>query len=403
MALRNISYYLDTDFLFSTLHFYSTMHFLIAPDAFKDSLTAQEACRAMAKGLASVSSDLTYEAFPMADGGEGTLEALVQKHQGSWLSLSAKDPLGREITARYGVAADRKTAFIDLPQASGLMRLQQEERNPMKTSSYGTGQLIRAAVEAGAESLLIGIGGSATSDAGMGIAQALGFVFEDESGQVLEANGENLSNIVRIVPSIWWEEYLHRVHVEVLCDVDNPLFGEDGAAYTYAPQKGASPDQVVMLDQGLRQIASVWESAQGVQAHNTPGAGAAGGVGWGLMAFLDAQLTPGAQALMDYTGLAQAIAQKPAAILTGEGQIDRQTQRGKVAHTLAQAAAKHDIPVIAFCGGLKLSYKEVRALGLSAAHSIQTQPQPLERALEDADKRLEECVAQVVGTAWALS
>lgn len=379
------------------------MHFLLASDSFKDALTAQQACQAMARGLLMASPMHTYELFPMADGGEGTLEALVKRHQGAWLSETVNDPLGRAVVAKYGLSADRQTAFIDLSQASGLMLLSDSERNPMHTHTYGTGQLIRKAIENGAINILIGIGGSATNDAGMGIAKALGYVFKDENGGELEAKGENLPHIRCIEPSKWWGNVSRQVKIEVLCDVDNPLFGAEGAAYTYASQKGASTREIAYLDDGLRNISAVWETATQQPRHQAAGAGAAGGVGWGLMAFLEATLTPGAKAMIEYTGLSHSIAQKPAAILTGEGQIDEQTKRGKVVYSIAQTAQDHGVPVIGFCGALRVSYPEVKALGLTAAYSLQRKPNSLQEAIQETERNLVEAVANAISTFGAAS
>lgn len=369
------------------------MKILIATDSFKDALSAVEVCQAIARGLKAANSSFETVLFPLADGGEGTSEILTYHTQGQRVSLQVHDPLFRKIEASYGISADGKTAFIEMAAAAGLQQLKPEERNPLLTSTYGVGEMIRDAVERGAEKILLGIGGSATNDAGIGMAHALGFSFLDANGNELSSasmTGKNLTHIQEILPSSY--PPILQTQIEVLCDVDNPLYGERSAARVYAPQKGADQAAVTELDEGLQHFAEVLARHFGNDFSNVPGAGAAGGLGAGAMAFLGAQLKPGIQTVLDLTHFDQQL-DSVDFIITGEGKIDSQTQYGKLIKGITERSKTQHIPVIALCGTLLAGPADIKALGLRAAFSILNQPMALAEALSNTAILLEQ-------TAW---
>lgn len=364
------------------------MKILVAADSFKDALSSAAVCKAIATGLKEAIPAVEADSFPLADGGEGTVEILKEHLNGEEVNLEVEDPLGRPVRATYLLSADQKTAYVEMAQASGLPLLREEERNPLHTSTFGTGQLIRHAVaERGARHILLGIGGSATNDMGIGLAAALGYRFLDENGQELEPVGKNLEAIQRVDRDARLPE-LDEVRCTVLCDVDNPLYGLKGAAHIYGPQKGASPEEVVALDRGLKHLADLVQGAWGLDLAETPGAGAAGGLGAGAMAFLGAELKPGIEAILQITGFAERLKQYDY-IFTGEGKIDGQSLHGKLIRGITRAAQRSEKPVIALCGRLDLSPDGIRELGLSAAFSISDGPMALSDALRRTGELLE--------------
>ena len=363
------------------------MKILIAADSFKDALPALEVCQAMARGLRRALPQSETILFPMADGGEGTAEILTYHSRGQWVEKEVNDPFFRPVTAGYGLSGDGRTAFIEMAAASGLPLLKPEERSARRTTTFGTGELLLDAIQRGATKILLGIGGSATNDAGMGMAAALGYRFFDEKGERLPATGENLAKASTIDNSHLLAD-LEGVEVEVLCDVDNPLFGEKGAAYVYAPQKGADAEDVALLDKGLRHFALLLENKFGEDFAAVPGAGAAGGLGAGAMAFLGGRLRPGIEAVMDFTRFEDQL-QDVQLILTGEGKVDRQTLHGKLIFGITRRARVAGIPVVALCGAMLASPEEIEAIGLKAAFSIQNRPVSLEEALKETAQGLE--------------
>jgi glycerate kinase len=362
---------------------------LIAPDSFKDALSSTEVAQALAGGLKVSFPEAAVHLFPLADGGEGTLEAIQFRTQAQWMQETVQDPLGRPIVARWLWQPEQKRAFIELAEASGLQLLSAAERDALQTSTFGTGQLILAAVRKGARHIVLAIGGSATNDAGMGIAAALGYRFWDQQQQELKPVGANLAQIYRI-DSEEIKIDLKKLRIEVLCDVDNPLYGQEGAAFVYAPQKGADPQQVEELDQGLRHLAWLIPG----KLEQTPGAGAAGGVGYGGMIFLQASLQPGIDTILEYTGFSDLLEQVDL-VLTGEGKIDEQSLRGKLIQGLCVRARQFDVPVIAVCGSLMASPEIIRQMGLQAAFSILTQPMSLQEALQQTPAALHQAGAQI--------
>ncbi|MBD3288306.1 glycerate kinase, partial [candidate division KSB1 bacterium] len=270
------------------------MKIIIAPDSFKASMTASEAAVAIQRGVRKVLPDVDIAKIPMADGGEGTVSALVASTKGRFVETTAFDPLGNEITGKYGILGDEKTAVIEMAAVSGLPLVPLEKQNPLNTTTFGTGELIRDALEAGCREFIIGIGGSATNDAGTGMAQALGVKFFRKDGsEITELMRGGLLREVAHIDVSGMHSAIADSHVTVACDVDNPLLGERGCAHVYAPQKGATPEIVKRLDNDMAHFIDIAEDATGSSVRDVPGAGAAGGLGAGLMAFLNAELKPG--------------------------------------------------------------------------------------------------------------
>ena len=345
------------------------MNILIAPDKFKGSLTANEVCDAIRSGLLQVKSDLYIISIPMADGGEGTCELLTHYFGGNMISLEVTGPRFEKIKAEYGISKDGTTAFIEMAKASGLQLLKSEDRNPLLTTTLGTGELIKDALERGVTKILMGIGGSATNDAGIGMAQALGFEFYDESGNRLEPIGKSLIQIHSIKTD--------RVHslikekqgaFSALCDVDNSLYGPRGAAYTYAPQKGADKEAVKLLDEGLRNFEMVIKKTFNVSP-DFPGAGAGGGLPGGAKAFFDIAIHHGMDYIIQATGLEQKI-QQADLIITGEGKIDQQTLAGKVVMEIGKLGMRHHKKVVAITGKCELRNLELQKIGIAEVISL---------------------------------
>lgn len=365
------------------------MKIVIAPDKFKGSMTALEVAEAVERGLRQVLPDVEIIKVPMADGGEGTVRSLIDATGGVLQEVPVTGPLGEARQASFGILGDGKTAIIEMAAASGLALVPLERRNPLITTTRGTGDLIQAAVEAGCQHLIIGIGGSATNDGGLGMAQALGFRFLDAAGQELGPGGGSLIRLAHINTS-QVDPRLQELKVTVACDVNNPLIGPEGAAAIYGPQKGATPEMVQQLDQALANFARVVETDLGLTIAEIPGAGAAGGLGAGLMAFLRAELQPGVDIVLDITGLREKL---PGAklVITGEGAMDRQTVYGKTPIGVAKAAKTLGIPVIAIVGSMGPGIETVYAAGIDAVFSILDGP----RSLEEAMAKGPELVSQI--------
>jgi glycerate kinase len=340
---------------------------LIAPDKFKGSLTATQVCDAITEGARKFDATINIISLPLADGGDGTCDILTSYSKGKKVTAEVEDPLRRSITCEYGISNDGQTAFIEMAKASGLQLLNVAERNPTYTTTYGTGQLILAAIRAGVRKLIMGIGGSATNDAGIGMAHALGFGFFSGESEI-EPIGKNLVLLTSIsresVPAI-----LSQCSFTVLCDVKNPLSGKNGAAQIFAAQKGASRNEIDLLDAGLRQFQKVAEAEFRVSL-DFPGAGAAGGLGAGARAFLRANMKGGFDFVADFIQLEQAI-RKADLIVTGEGSIDEQSLSGKVVQGVAAIAKKHRKQCVAFAGRSDLPPKIIARLNLSDVVSLQ--------------------------------
>jgi glycerate kinase len=345
------------------------MRILIAPDKFKGSLTAQEVCEAISEGLLQEFPDVDCISFPLADGGEGTLEILTHHSKGSFVSTKVHDPLSRPIEATYGISFDGKTAFIDVASASGLRLLRPEERNALKASTFGTGELILHAINKGISEIILGIGGSATNDGAAGAASALGFEFLDRYGNSIEPVGENLIH-VQSIKTDHVNRLISKVKFTAICDVENPLTGRNGAAYVYGPQKGASVEQAKLLDEGLMNLASVIKNDLHISIDNVKGAGAGGGFGGGVVAFLKGSLKKGIGVVFDYTGFEEELKQADV-IITGEGKLDRQTLEGKVVAGVARLAQRFGKNVFCVTGRNELDNSDILALGFSNVFSLE--------------------------------
>lgn len=350
------------------------MKVVIAPDSFKDGLRAGEVARRVLLGLRSVVRGVELDCCPVADGGEGFVDAIAFAHATTKIQRTPTfDPLMRSINGYWAMIADEDgqpdLAVIELAAASGLERLKPNERDPRKTSTFGTGTLIEQALLDEARRVTLGIGGSASNDAGCGIAQALGFDFLDRNGKPIEEaiTGQILCHIksIRPIPS----ETLNAIRITIACDVTNPLTGPNGAAYVYAPQKGATPEQVEQLDAGLRHMAKLWREQLGVDVENIPGAGAAGGVGGGLVAMLGAKLVPGAELVLDTIGFDERIKDADL-VITGEGRLDSQSLQGKAAMAVARRCQKAGVPCVALVGSVGEGAERALEHGLTAYYVI---------------------------------
>ncbi|MCF2488458.1 glycerate kinase [Dyadobacter sp. CY347] len=358
------------------------MNILVAPDKFRGSLEAIDVCRAIRDGILLAYPDANVTTIPLADGGEGTAQILTQHAQGETIDVEVNDPLGRPVTASYGLSADRQTAYIEMAAASGLALLAAEERNPLLTSTYGTGQLIKDALDKGVTQIILGIGGSATTDGGIGMAQALGYRFYDKNNAMLSAKGESL-NEIRCIDSIEKDSRLNAVSVTVACDVTNPLFGLNGAAHIYGPQKGADPEMVQFLDNGLKNFSHIASKTFGKDISENPGAGAAGGLGAGCLWFLNAVLKDGVSIVIEQTRIAERIKDADL-VITGEGKVDEQTLSGKVVKGLADFCKIYKVPLAVVCGTLQITPEQVRDAGITYAVSVLNRPMDLNQAQADA-------------------
>lgn len=370
------------------------MRILIAPDSFKGSLTAVQAARAMERGVLAAMPDARVVTVPMADGGEGTVNALVAGTGGRLVSQTVTGPLGRPVAASFGLSGDGQTAFIEMAAASGLLLVPPAERDPRVTTTFGTGELIRAALDHGASRIVIGIGGSATNDGGAGMAQALGVRLLRSDGSPVGPGGAALLELDRIDVS-GLDPRLERAEVLVACDVNNPLTGPNGAAAVYGPQKGATPEMVEILDRALGRLADVMARDLGREVRDMPGAGAAGGLGAGLVGFLGAVLRPGVELVMEAVGLDGHVAAADL-VLTGEGKTDGQTLAGKVPLGVARCAAPHGVPVVVISGAVTPDAAHLLEQGVSALLSIADGPMTLDEAMARAGELLERAAAQAV-------
>jgi glycerate 2-kinase len=367
--------------------FIAKMNILIAPDSFKDCLSAREVASALGRGIRKILPDAFLTLLPMADGGEGTVESLIDATGGKRIELMVMDPLMREQPSFYGLTGDGKTAVIEMAAASGLELLSENERDPWITSTYGTGQLIRDALDRGVEKILLGIGGSATNDGGAGMAEALGVKFKGKFGPISVQGGGALAEVEQIVME-GLDPRVAETEILVACDVSNPLTGPQGASTVYGPQKGADAAMVEKLDGNLAHLALVFREQLHKELAQVPGAGAAGGLGAGLMAFLDARLMKGFDLISDITGLEEQM-ENADLIITGEGRMDAQTRFGKTPYGVAQLALKLGKPVVGIAGSLEEDAGVLYELGFDVLMSIQEKPGELTWSLENAAALLE--------------
>ncbi|MES0341402.1 MAG: glycerate kinase [Candidatus Humimicrobiaceae bacterium] len=372
------------------------MKIVIASDKYKGSLSALEVCRIIERTIKEIGPDIEVMISPMADGGDGTVETLVESLDGKLIELKVKGPLGEPVNARFGMI-DNGTAVIEMASASGLVLVPEEKQNPMETTTYGTGELILKAIDMGSKKIIVGIGGSATNDGGMGMAQALGYRLLDSNGDPLDPGGKGLARLANIDNSGINSKLLSTT-IEVASDVDNPLYGKKGAAYVYGPQKGADPEMVKALDEGLKNYAKIVARDLKKDIADLPGAGAAGGLGAGLAAFAGGILKPGTDIVIETTGLEDKIKDADL-IITGEGAMDEQTFYGKSAYGVAKLASKYNIPVITINGSVlsdRNNIDEKNSSLFSGNFSIINKPMKLEEAIRDAEGLLSGAAAEII-------
>lgn len=372
------------------------MKFVLATDSFKESMTSIEACNVMEKAIKKIKSDAEVIKVPMADGGEGTVEALVNSTSGTFVETEVLNPLGQKIKASYGILGDKKTAVIEMAKASGIELIKREDRNPMITTTYGTGQLIKHAIENGIKHLVIGIGGSATNDGGCGMLQALGVKLLDKDNNEIPFGGGSLNKIENIDVSNM-HEGIKDATFEVACDVTNPFVGPAGASYIFGPQKGADIEMVELLDNNLKHFAAKIKEILKADIAEAPGAGAAGGLGGALLAFLNAELKSGIELVIKYTDLESKV-QGADYVFTGEGAIDGQTIFGKTPVGVSKIAKKYNIPTIAFGGKVSDDADNLFDEGIIALFSIMRGVESLDDALRNGAHNLEKTVENVVRT-----
>ncbi|ENV3665300.1 glycerate kinase [Vibrio vulnificus] len=376
------------------------MKIIIAPDSYKESLTAMDVAIAIEKGFKQVLPDAHYVKLPMADGGEGTVQSMVDATGGTIIEHTVTGPLGQRVDGFFGLLGEGKTAVIEMAAASGLHLVTPDQRNPLITTTFGTGELIKAALDHGVEHIIVGIGGSATNDGGIGMAQALGIKLLDAQGNALGYGGGELAKLATIDCS-QLDPRLAQVRLEVACDVDNPLCGTKGASAVFGPQKGATPEMVAILDENLAHYASIIKQQLGVDVRDMAGAGAAGGMGAALLGLLNAELRPGIEIVMDAVRLDEIVADADL-VITGEGRIDSQTIHGKTPIGVARTAKKHGLPVIGIAGCLSADCGVVHEHGLDAVFAVVNRSVDLPTALAEAAENVE-LTARNVAAAFCMT
>ena len=369
------------------------MRIVVAPDSYKGSVSALNVAEAMERGILRVFPSADVRKIPIADGGEGTVEALVSATGGQRRHTTVCGPLGEKVTALWGVLGDGRTAVIEMAAASGLPLLPMEKRNPLTATTYGTGELIRAALDAGLRKIIIGVGGSASNDGGAGMARALGIRFTSGNGDELPEGGAALSGLKKIHMA-GLDPRLQETEITVACDVDNPLCGPRGASAVFGPQKGATLEMVAELDLALGHFAACAHEATGRDVSDLPGAGAAGGMGAGLLFFTPAILKPGVEIVLDAVGFSDVV-KEAAFVITGEGRTDFQTAFGKAPVGVAKVAKQYDVPVFCISGGLGKGADDVLAQGIDALMSICDRPLSLEECMSTGESLIESAAARL--------
>ncbi|WP_000869514.1 glycerate kinase [Vibrio cholerae] len=376
------------------------MKVVIAPDSFKESLTAKQVCDAIQAGLARVWHDAKFVAIPVADGGEGTVQSLVDATQGRLVEVKVMGPQGKRVEAFYGILGDNQTAVIEMAAASGLHHVPVAQRDPKLTTSFGTGELIRHALDQGVTKLIIGLGGSATNDGGVGMLAALGARFTNADGDPIQLTGGGLRELTHINLQDF-DPRLQHCDILVACDVNNPLCGDKGASAVFGPQKGATPEDVQLLDGALRQFGLLTEKVTGKMVLESAGAGVAGGMGAALLAYTQARLRPGIEIVLETVQLAYQVSDADL-VITGEGRIDSQTVHGKTPMGVAKVAKRFDVPVLALCGCTGDNYQAVYQCGIDAVFAAVPRAMSLEDALKESDFNLAD-LAENVARLWVLS
>ncbi|MGL4879237.1 glycerate kinase family protein [Paraclostridium dentum] len=371
------------------------MKIVISIDSLKGSLTSIEAANAIKKGILSVDNKSDVVIMPLADGGEGTVEALVQGMSGEEKVISVTGPINEKVNATYGILKETNTAIIEMAQASGLPLVPAELRNPLNTTTYGVGEIIKEAIEKGCRNFIVGIGGSATNDCGVGMLQALGFEFYDENDNLVGLGGKVLNQIKRIKTDNKLKE-LDECNFKIACDVNNPLYGENGAAYIYGPQKGATKEIVKELDKGLKNFAEVVKKDLGKDIAHIEGAGAAGGLGFGFLGFLNSKLESGIKIILDEIKLEEVVKDADI-VITGEGRLDNQTAMGKAPIGVAKLAKKHGAKVIAIAGCTTPDAVKCNEEGIDAYFSIVNKAMTIDEAMkkENATQNMIETTIQI--------
>ena len=370
------------------------MKFILAPDSFKESMTAKEVADAMERGIKRVYKDADCVKVPMADGGEGTIESLVNGSKGKIYELEVMGPLKEKVKAKYGILGYEKTAVIEMAEASGIHHIQMDQRNPMITTTFGTGELIKDALNKGVKKIIIGIGGSATNDGGAGMIQALGGKLLDEYGNNLPFGGAYLDKLLKI-DLTEFDRRIYDVEIEVACDVKNPLTGENGASFIFGKQKGADRKMMTILDNNLKHFSRIVKEQMDKDFEYLEGAGAAGGMGFALVTFCNAKLKPGIDIVIKYNDLEEKI-KGASYVITGEGSIDSQTKYGKTPYGVAKVAKKYDVPVIAIAGNIGDDIDELYEQGISSIFSIIPCITTLDEALCKGVKNVENLMENIV-------
>ena len=377
------------------------MKILIAPQSYKGSISAIKVAEAIKQGALNIFPDIKSLIIPVADGGDGTLETLVESTNGTIHNSNATGPLGNSIPVIWGTLGDSKTAIIEMARIAGLALVPQNKRNPYYTTSYGLGEIIKEALDLGYRKFIIGIGGSATNDGGAGMAQALGAKLTDENKKPIDLGGLALNEITKIdISGI--DPRINESEILVACDVNNPLCGPNGASFIYGPQKGASPEMVKTLDDALYHFGSQLIRDTGINIMEIEGSGAAGGIGGGMVGFLNAKLKPGIEIVLDSLGFDKSL-KNVDLVITGEGQIDFQTVFSKAPIGVAKHAKKYNIPVIAICGSLGENYQDVHSHGIDAVIPIIPKPMDLKNASDNAYeliKNTSEQIFRILKTTW---
>lgn len=371
------------------------MQIVLAPDKYKGSITGLEFCDIVEPVLLK-SLDSEIIRLPLADGGDGTIEVIDYYLSGETIKVKVKNPLFQPIEASYLFSASTKIAFIEMAEASGIKLLRPEDQNCMNTTTYGTGELIRHALDKGAQHMILGIGGSATNDCGMGMATALGYQFYDKNDSLIKPVGRNLTEVKRINDSEV-DRRLANVKIQIACDVKNPLYGPNGAARIYAKQKGANPNEIIHLDNGLRNMSTVLDTHFGIYTQSVEGAGAAGGMGAGTVSFLGGELIPGIELIMQIANFENKI--KGADwIITGEGRLDNQTLSGKAMAGIIEVAKRNSIKVASFCGSSELTIDDIKKLGIDYSATIMDKAINLEDALNKTKLYLKELTEDFISS-----
>ncbi|ATW24750.1 glycerate kinase [Candidatus Formimonas warabiya] len=370
------------------------MKIVVAPDSFKGCLTAAEVAKAIKQGIQKINREFSVVLVPMADGGEGTVDAFMASVGGTLISTTVTGPLGQPVPSSFGILSDQETAVVEMAAASGLTLVPPDRRNPLQATSFGTGELIKEALDRNIRKLIIGIGGSATNDGGTGMAAALGVKFLDPAGDELPQGGGYLDQLHQIdVQGL--DARIKEIDIKVACDVTNPLCGPDGASAIYGLQKGATPEMIPLLDRNLAHYAEILARTTGKNVKDLPGAGAAGGMGAALMAFLNAKLQPGVDIIAE-TACLDHLIHNADLVITGEGRTDSQTVNGKVPTGVARLAKRHGVPVVCLSGGLAGDVSALYDHGITSIFSITEGPISLAEAIRDAEPLLEKAAERIV-------